>query len=438
MLISHSPLKSGGAEKCLIEYSGVLNQAGHDCVVVLPARGELSTELSKVGIKWAVAEYVWATKPRKVSDYSAATLSAGRSMSSIFGLVKKYKPDIIITNTMVIPWGIYVGRSLGIPTALLVHETLVDKLDVLNVAPDYEGYVDAIDRSVDYVIYNSIFTKSSYSDSIKTPVISSNALYPIPKIDEALDRLHTPNLIGDTVKIAVIGSIQKLKNQLEVVLAAKELVKSGVKNFEINMYGDHDPAYIEKVKAAITKNKLDKYVYIKGYTDDVYREINDHNVIVSPFLVESFGRVVLEGQLFGRIVIANDTGAGPELVKNMHNGLVYRSGDHKELSKKIEWVIKNKKKAIKLGEIAMVEQRDKYLSKDRYKPLLDLVKYFSSNKNKKGNRENIYDPVLSLGLYAQTLDKKYRHIHRLTHNKVTRTVLHHIRSARRKIYYKFK
>lgn len=437
LLISHSPLVSGGAEKCLLEYVDVLISQGHECRVIVPSRGEMSRELSSKNIDWSVANYVWATKPTKEIYMHHAVSNAGNSLASIFIEVEKYKPEVIITNTVVVPWGHYVGRSLNIPTILLVHEALSDKNHVLKMEPNYEGYVNVLDKNVDYVIYNSLFTKNDYSSILKSPVASRKILYPVPSLEDRIDSMYVENKIDENISIAIIGSIQERKNQLEAFHAAKILLDRNINNFTINLYGDHDPKYLNKVKLYIKDNNLENHIKLKGYTDDVYKTINKHNVIVSTFLFESFGRVVLEGQLFGRIVIANDTGAGTELVEDMHNGLIYKSGNATQLAEKLEWVIKNKKKALMLGVDARDEQRRKYLSEDRYDALIEAIKYFSKRKDKDAYI-NRFDPLISLSTYATGLEHKYRHIHKLTHNRVTRYALHNVKKTLRPIYHRFK
>lgn len=436
LLISHSPLVTGGAEKCLIEYAEVLIAKGHSCVVLLPTKGGLSKELTQRGIEWEAAGYTWATKPVHKSFERQLVKAAGSSIANVFKVVKKHKPDMIMINTVVIPWGLYIGRALNIPTVLLVHETLKGSR-VLDMEPSYEQYVDVLDKNTDYVIYNSQFTKDNFGDDLKTPVIAKDILYPVPDIEDHIDTLYKKNQIKDHLRIAIIGSVQERKNQIEAIEAAKILRQQGVDNFVMNLYGDGDVAYLTKVEAAIKKHRLEDHVKIQGYVDNIYELINAHEVVLSPFLHEPFGRAVLEGQLFGRVVIANDTGAGPELVNDMVNGLMYTSGDPSMMADKIKWILDNKEKALVMGVYARDEQRAKYLSNHRYDALTNAVKYLSEAKDGK-DTINLFDPIVSLSEYATGLEHMYRHIHKITHNRVTRTVLHRARQAARTVYHRIK
>lgn len=435
LLISHSPLMTGGAERCLVEYTKVLIGMGHECHVILPARGEMSAVLTRVGVTWSTSSYIWATAP-KSNQLPHIINMAGKSIAGILKIANKFSPDLIITNTVVIPWGAYVGKALGIPNALLVHETLSDNQEALGMEPGYSEYISNLNDNVDYVIFNSKYTKDDYGDQFDKPVVIESLLYPVPSIDAQIDDLYIENDIQDTLQIIMIGSIHKRKNQSEAVEAAKILLNKGVSAFHIDMYGDGDALYIKSLKKEIRDSGLERYISIKKHTHDIYRVLNGYNVVLSTFMYESFGRVVLEGQLFGRVVVTNSTGAGPELVRDMHNGLLYSIGDTESLAGKIEWIINNKAKAKRLGVVARREQRKKYMSPNRYRALEQMIKLTVANDSK--GLTDRFNPVYSLSEYTNDLERRYRHLYMITHNRLTRTALHNLRLAYKSIYYRFK
>ena len=441
MLISHSPLISGGAEKSLLEYAETLKEHEYDCRVILPGKGEFSKHLKERGIKYSIVEYGWATKPHYKSNIRSSIEAAGRSLSNIYKVVKKYQPNVIITNTTVIPWGLYVGKELKVPTILLVHETLEDKQHVLGMEPNYAGYIDILDKNADYVIYNSSTTKESYDSLIKTPKISKALLFPVPNLKNIIDDKYISCKEKDKVDFAIIGSVQAEKNQIEVLYAVKEMIKKGVNEFSINIYGDGDEEYLKKINKYIKENNLAESIHMKGYSNNIYEEINKNNIIISPFKNESFGRAVIEGQLFGRLVIANDTGATSDLIIDGRTGLIYESGNIMQLAEKMIWAIDNQKEAIKIGNNARKIQRERYLSSNQYKALIDAVEYYNiTSRNKDDNNTNLnrYSPISALSEYSNGLEYKYRHVYRITHNRITRKILHYIRALARRTRTLFK
>ncbi|MFZ2545277.1 MAG: glycosyltransferase family 4 protein [Candidatus Saccharimonadales bacterium] len=423
LLLSHSGLVTGGAEQCLLEYVDVLVKQGHKCKVIVPYKGDMTRVLTEKKVKFVVVGYGWATKPHRQVNQYKLTASTGNSLFRIFQEVDSYKPEVIITNTSVIPWGLYAGRTFRIPTILLVHEILNDKDPSLNMTPSYKDYAEILNKNTDYVIYNSQFVKNEFSSDIKLPKTSKKILYPLPKIDVVgINKLYIKNNIEGILKIAIFGVLAPRKNQIEAIKAAKNLVNQGVTQFTIDLYGDKDAdiRYTKSLRRFIKENSLSNYIKIKGYSTNVYETMNQYNVVLSTSTYEPFGRTIVEGQLFGRIVIANNTGGGTELINDQTTGLVYKLGYPEDLAEKIKWILDNKSAALKLGTIAKTQQTSTFLNDHRYDALTDAIDYFA----KKGTNAEVvaFDPMRALFEYSNQLNRRYRHVYKIFHNKITRFI----------------
>jgi glycosyltransferase involved in cell wall biosynthesis len=256
---------------------------------------------------------------------------------------------------------------------------------------------------------------------LKMPKTSKGILYPLPPLDkDKIDRFFKDNVIKNTLKIAIFGAVSPRKNQMEALQAAKLLKDRGVTNFTIDLYGDKEAniPYTKTLRRFIADNSLKENVKIKGFTTNVYEKMNEYNVVLSTATYEPFGRTIIEGQLYGRIAITNDTGGGPELVEDSVNGLVYKLNDAEQLADKIAWVMDNKQAALQLGVNAKTGQFEKYITSTRYDALLDAITYFAE-RNDVPSRENIYDPMMCLFQYNHYLNNRYKHVYRLLHNRVT-------------------
>ena len=424
LFLSHTGTTAGGAEQCLLEYIEVLRRQGHECKVVVPHKGSMTTQLDKKGIGYSVIGFGWATIPKKKVNSHKIRASTGNSLVKIFQEVEKYKPHIIFTNTVVIPWGLYAGKAFSIPNVLLVHEIINDKDPSLPMSPSYASYGEILNQCADYVIYNSQFVQNEFSTVLTKPIISKDILYPLPPLDvEKIEAIFKENVIKGKLKVAIFGALSPRKNQLEALQAVKLLYDRGIRNLELDLYGDTlaDIKYTKLLRKFIREHSLGQLVKIKGFVSDGYAKMNEYNVLLNAATYEPFGRTIIEGQLFGRIVISDDTGGGLELVRHMQNGIVYRSGDPSELAQKLEWVINHPVEAMSLAHRAKHEQIGKYLVPSRYDALLDAAQYFAEQK--KGPQAlNIFDPMMSLFQYNHQLNNRYRHLYRLTHNRLTRPV----------------
>lgn len=419
LFTSHSPLTSGGAEQCLLEYVDVLQKHGHTCWVAVPGRGAMTEKLNANKINHKVLPLSWAIQPR---DSQGALVGSGESFIELYKYAQAVKPDIIVVNTVVVPWGLYVGKTLGIPTLLLAHEIINDKQQALAIAPNYEVYTQNLNRNTDYIIYNSQFVKNEFAKDFTLPKTSQGILYPSPNIDSQLiQRTLKNNVIEDTITIGIFGSLSPRKNQTEALEAACILKKDGVR-FRIDLYGDmNDIGYVTSLKKFINQNKLDDYVKLCGFSENVYATMNTYNIVLSTSINEPFGRTLLEGQLFERLVITNNTGGGLELVEHMKTGLVYKLGSPDELAEAIRWTTLHKEEAVKIGQNARIEQYAKYIKGDKYKPLIEAVNYLSK---KKPPMTDMFDPLLGLAMYATRPRKRNNVLRKLYRNRVTRYLAH--------------
>ena len=425
LAFSHTGLVTGGAEQCLLEYVAVLTSRGHQCRVIMPHEGPMQKVFSEKGIENKIIGYGWAIRPFRKVDRATLQASTGNSLTKIFKEVKEYKPDLILVNTSVIPWGLYAGRTLGVPSVLLVHEILNDKDPSLDVLPNYKEYVAVLDLMADTVVYNSEFVRDEFKHDIVHPMISKKILYPLPPLDsEKVKALLRENRIDDTLKIAIFGALAPRKNQLEAVETANLLKKKGITNFEIDFYGDAaaNLSYVRQIKEKIAHHKLEKHVQIKGFSHSVYEAMNDYNVVLSTSTYEPFGRTIVEGQLFGRVTIANNTGGGPELIKDEHTGLVYELGKPEDLARKIEWILRNPAKALELGATAKTVQTKKFLNDSRYDALIETVEYYDGKGDAYQAKaaDDLFNPIRSLYEYTNQLHMRYGKIERIVNNRATR------------------
>jgi glycosyltransferase involved in cell wall biosynthesis len=435
LAFSHTGLTTGGAEQCLIEYVDLLTKRGHECKVIIPHEGEMQKLLTRKKIQNRVIGYGWATRPHKKVNAHAVLASTGHSLAKIFHEVEKTKPDVILVNTVVIPWGLYAGRLFGIPTVLLVHEIISDKDPSLNVMPTYEDYVDILNNNTDVIIYNSDFVKNEYKKDIIKPFEPKEILYPLPPLDKKLiDKLYRENEIGVTLKIAIFGAISPRKNQLETLEAIKILKDQGKDKIRVDLYGDAvaNVQYVGLIKKYIKDNSLGDIIKIKGYTTSVYETMNEYNIVISNSSYEPFGRTIVEAQLFGRIVIANNTGGSVELVSHGETGLLYSLGKPEDLARQIEWVLAHKNKALSLGRAAKNIQKKKYLTNTRYEALFKSIDNIGDLIKDNSHKEDIFNPTRSLYEYNHALNERYKKIERLINNRVTRTAKNTLKRAQSK------
>jgi glycosyltransferase involved in cell wall biosynthesis len=95
-------------------------------------------------------------------------------------------------------------------------------------------------------------------------------------------------------------------------------------------------------------------------------------VCVIPSLRESFGQTVIESFVYKTPVVAANSGALPEIIKNRKNGLLFTANSHDELVERIQNILDDSCLRDKLVENALLDAEKNYDSKRMAKDYLEL------------------------------------------------------------------
>lgn len=137
---------------------------------------------------------------------------------------------------------------------------------------------------------------------------------------------------------------------------AKRLVKSGRKNFEIQMIGSNSTPLWNKIKTEIEKMQLQKYVLLTGGIPNLEvmeRMRNSHVFIFTSDRGEGWGAVLNEAMGAGCACVAsNEIGSVPFLLKNKENGLIFKSCSVDSLYEKVAYLYDNPELCSQLGKQA--------------------------------------------------------------------------------------
>jgi glycosyltransferase involved in cell wall biosynthesis len=97
---------------------------------------------------------------------------------------------------------------------------------------------------------------------------------------------------------------------------------------------------------------------------------------------EVFSMVIAEAFACGLTVVAPDAGAAAEIVENLRTGLLFRSGEPKDLADKVAWLWSHPGEARRMGREARAEFEAKYTAERNYPLLMDI--YSRAMKNRQG------------------------------------------------------
>ena len=234
----------------------------------------------------------------------------------------------------------------------------------LNTSP--EKYVSNIYKKVifkflyslaDEIIVNSHdFKKNLYKNFYLNSKVILNPIK-INKMRKKIDFFKN----FKELKIVSIGRLTNQKNQI-TLLKALYLLKNkfGVK-FKLYLIGK---GYnYNFLKNYIFQNKLQKNIKLAGYKKNASDYIKSSDLFILPSKYEGLPNTLIEAQVACVPIISSNCPTGPkEILMNERLGDLFRSGDHKDLCKKIYNYYKNKKLLKKKSILAK-----KYLHRFDYK-----------------------------------------------------------------------
>ena len=145
------------------------------------------------------------------------------------------------------------------------------------------------------------------------------------------------------VTFLIAGNLQRNKGQDTVLKAVKILKKRSITDFSVIIAGGvastADSRKFAKELYEYKEAENLNNVYFIGFVEDMkdLRKKTDVEIVASR--MEAFGRVTVEAMLSGNPVLATNTGANPELIKEGETGWLFREGDAEDLADKIQNIL---------------------------------------------------------------------------------------------------
>ena len=347
LVVSHGSTLNG-AERCLFEMLKALSGLGHRLFVVFPYHGPVTN----VCIAYA-EECVIINQPWWTDRGTRLTLwQKLKRFREIIGSVKvmrrylkKIYPDVVITNTSVIPCGAIAAKITRNKHIWFLHESGREDHG-FHFLYGERFSLWMLNRLSTGIIVNSHFIKRKYEKHV-----SPNKLYLIYYAVEISEKPVSHPVNDCPINLIFMGRFAEGKGQLEAVKAIELLKKSGETGFRLFLVGAGRDNYTLRVQAYINEQKLQDIVEVIPFTPFPEMFYSRAHIALVCSRCEAFGRITIEAGKAGLPVIASDTGANPELIKDGFNGYLYQYGNPQDLADKI-LSLKNPELRRKIGNNA--------------------------------------------------------------------------------------
>lgn len=183
------------------------------------------------------------------------------------------------------------------------------------------------------------------------------------------------NVAADEKVVVLAGMVMEWKGQ-SVLIDAAPAVLARHPRTKFLIVGEAPPggeAFAERLKRRVKELGLTNHVRFTGYRRDIPTLMQLADIVVhastSP---EPFGRVVIEGMVMRKVVVATAIGAPPEIIANGETGYLVPPGNPIALTKAINEILDRPEQAAVIGERAHDEVVRRY-SIQRHAMLIESV-----------------------------------------------------------------
>jgi hypothetical protein len=221
--ISHSAGRYG-AELALLELLQGLKRLGVISLVLVPKKGPLLDVLDRLNIEWRIIEYpVWMSRPRWFAYRVARTLKMLFMSVKIAQEIKKWRADVVYTNTVVVGSGAFAARLAHLPHVWHSHESAYhnpsQKFDLGKRGVNY--FMDRLSTSI-------IVTSRSVEQDYR-PYFNLDKIRVIYQAVTPVDPIETHGLVVPRLffQCVIVGSLHQWKGQDEADLSPIDTCRQG-------------------------------------------------------------------------------------------------------------------------------------------------------------------------------------------------------------------
>jgi glycosyltransferase involved in cell wall biosynthesis len=340
---SSAPVALGGAERSMIRL--VADWYAHDpefeaFFVTKSPPGRFIEALQTRGWNFAAFPFRGWTIQRSsppASEIAYFARADYRATLDIIALMEKRRPDLVVTNTLVAPWGAFAAATLGIPHAWFVRE--YGDLD--------HGLQFQIGRASTFhdigLLSQSVFVNSfalrshiaNYLDDSKVSVVYP-ALDAAAIVSAAAEPLTSDPFPKGGLRLVMVGRLSDSKGQWRVIDAVGALAARGIL-VSLCLVGAHDErGYHDRLRRRARGLGVGDRVVLVGDTPNPFAYMAAADVCVTASGIEAFGRSTLEYMVVGKPVISSAAGGSAELVDDGTTGILFPSDDTSRLAAAIE------------------------------------------------------------------------------------------------------
>lgn len=199
--------------------------------------------------------------------------------------------------------------------------------------------------------------------------------------ERMINKIKEYHIAEDKPVLLLPGRITHWKGQ-HLLLEALHLMKN--KDYYCIITGDAQgrDKYLNSLKELARKYKLENRVGFFGRYSDVPALMMVSDIILSTAIEpEAFGRISVEGQAMGKIVVASDIGGSLDTIQDGITGKFFKSGDSQSLADALDWALAlNDKEKQKISAAAIKNVREHFTKQIMCDKTIDVYREVVNGK----------------------------------------------------------
>lgn len=341
--LSHSH-EFAGAERSLaelveqlVEYHGVV------CNVVIPGDGPLRARIEAAGAGVILAEYGWwcsSDSPSQEQIRERLGDDLARFLARTLPEVERTRPDLICTNSMVIPYGAILASILHRPHIWSLHEYggqqngyefYLPFDEVLQVVAGFSDFIFAATRTLPTALFPQL-PESSYDflyPYIRAPELPASAMETGTSAAAEASR---------SLQLLELSSLTRSKQQEVDLRAVADLVERGCE-VELLLKGPQDKEYVAFLEELARSLAISDRICFEDYGENVWPLLDAADVVLISAPTHCFGRIAAEGMLRAKPVIYPRGTDIAEYMEDDVTGLGYEAGNSRQMADQIHRLI---------------------------------------------------------------------------------------------------
>lgn len=325
-------LNQGGVELGTIEIASALQAKGIENYVA-SAGGRMEHQLERLKVK----HFKLSLKTKNIFKMYINSWRLTK-------IIKKYGITVVHARSRAPAWSAYwAAKRCGVHFITTFHGTYglgpngIKKF--YNQVMTYGERVIAISNHIKEHIIKNYGTDEGKIRLIARCVNMDNFDVENTSSERMIKFLEANNIPSDKPIITLIGRLTNWKGQ-KLLIEALQKIKD--KDFFCLLVGDDQGRvkYTEELHDMIEKYGMaERFAFVR-HADDVPAVMMVSDVVLSTSIEpEAFGRIAIEGQAMGRVVVASNIGGSKETVIDGVTGKLFESNNPDSLAEAICWAL---------------------------------------------------------------------------------------------------